>query len=328
MISKTTCIRNLAVWVFAAALFWSAGVWAQTLQEPSNKVVLIVDGSGSYKPRQAEAVRRAVALLDEMSQTRLHRWETETDRISIISLDAMPELLWSGSLQELKAMESKGWTERFSARKDLSSCTDVARAFQLAVQHLDGDPRYVSKYLIIFSDLIHEPPTKSVRTCQKPVYGPPEDLPWEGLKDVSITVFWVPSDQKFIWRQTTEKLGLASNFALYTESESPAVKIAPPPRPVIKTTEEDRAKDRASFIETGKTAGKWAAIALGMIVLVPAVPLIVRRLTRGRAPQTVSPLRGAVPPLPVAGRRPGGPAPHGSPRIVRPLPPNNNPRHR
>ena len=137
--------------------------------DSSNRVVIMIDGSGSYKSRQGEALTRSIKLLDAMAQAKLHRWEPVSDQIIIISLDAVPEVLWRGTLRELKTLDRTAWTARFQARRDYASCTDVGTAFKLATQHLKGDSRSVAKYLFAFTDLIHEPPTTSIRLCRKPL---------------------------------------------------------------------------------------------------------------------------------------------------------------
>lgn len=305
--------------LFTAAMVFlalSADLSAETDPEPANQVAIVIDGSGSYKSRQEEAVIRAVGMLTKMSETRLQRWETGTDRIFIIALDALPEIIWEGSLKELKTIPADEWTERFKARKDLSLCTDVTAAFSLAASRLDGDPRFVSKYLFVFSDLIDEPPTTSVRQCERPMPAPTEAFPWESLTDVSVAVFWVPPNQKLIWRRAIEKKGLQENFALYSASESGAVKIAPPPRPTVETTEEDQKEIRAEVSGAISNLFKWALVAVGamiaLIFLLLAAGLLLRRRTPRRVLHRIQPL--AI----VPGRL--GP-PVGQARPVRRLPP-------
>lgn len=299
---------------------------AERVPEPSNRIVIVIDGSGSYKSRQGEAVNRAVTLLDEIARTKLQRWESETDVITIISLDAMPDILWQGNLQELKATDTKEWTKRFLARSDYSACTDVGAAFNLAVPHLAGDPRYVSKFLLVFSDLVDEPPTKSVRKCRTANPAPPSNFPWESLKDVSVSVFWAPPDQKLLWRQAAEQHGVSSTFALYTTSESSNVAIAPPPRPVVKVTEADRRQDRERFKEIGAGVVKWGGWTLLALVVLPLFGAILGRLLRGRSRTAQSTHARRVPPLPVAGASHRNPPHPMGPRPIGPLPPH--PGHR
>jgi hypothetical protein len=302
-----------------------------TLPDPSNRVVLLIDASGSYKARQAEAVERAGALLEAMAQTKLHRWEPAADRLILISLDAMPEVLWQGTLQELKQSDRTAWAARFRARKDYANCTDVSAGFRLAAQHLVGDSRYVGKYLFAFTDLIHEPPTTAIGTCRRPTQPslPSDDFPWAGLADVSVAVFWVPPNQKLAWRRAVEERGLGATFALYTTSESAEVTISPPPRPTVELTEAERQVERERYLGYVGTLAKVIGLGAGGVVLVlialGAGVALIRLCHRRRQPTQAAVVR-PVPPRPVAIRRPGAPLPLGGAHPPTPRPPAP-PRH-
>lgn len=250
----------------------------QQRPKPSNKIVILLDGSGSYKKRQLEAIERASALLDSISKQEVHRWDKGTDRIAVISLDAAPALLWEGTLKELKdstAGNRNAWADRLRARADYARCTDVNAAFQLALENLDGDPRYVQKYLFAFSDLLDEPPTVSLNTCQVPRRGPSEEFPWDGLNDVSVSIFWMPSTQILPWNRAINGHQLADSFRIYSDSESATVTIAPPPRPTVLLTEEDANADRADLVGRLKSG---AVVIVSVTLLLFAVPLALKRL--------------------------------------------------
>lgn len=269
----------------------------------ANNLVVMVDASGSYKARQAEAIDRAVTLLDGMSKTKLKRWESQSDKIFIISLDASPDTIWQGSLKELKAKSPSFWKERFISRSDYASCTDVSSAFRIAAKHLEGDSRYISKYLFVFSDMLHEPPTNNMRSCQSPVKVSPEDFPWASLGDVSVSVFWMPPDQKLLWRKAVQERGLDANFALYTTSESATVSIPTPPRPQEKVTEADRNAQQGQIKSTVMGGLFWLAITILAIILLITAGLMFQRY-RGR--QSAPALRVPMHPMPAPLRpRPG-----------------------
>jgi hypothetical protein len=253
-----------------------------------NRAAIVIDRSDSFKSRQSEAVDRVVSLLENMAQTKLHRWESETDQISIISLDAMPDVIWEGSLQALKATDPKEWKARFLSRSDLALCTDVKAGFELAVRHLEGAGNS-NKYLFVFSDLIHEPPTTSVRRCEKASGFPSQDFPWDSLRDVSVSVFWVPPDQKLIWRKTAEEHGFGTTFALYTTSESFSVKTIPPPRPTLKVSEKEKKAQRERIVNSAKGIGTWVTIVLLGVMFLPLVMVFMRKARSRRNPQFVRP---------------------------------------
>lgn len=294
---RWSCVRAVTQALAAAFMGLLVGTsMAETRPEPFNKVVVIVDASGSYSSRRIEAIDRAVALLSSMSQKKLHRWESASDRVTIISLDAIPEALWEGSLHELKTMDSEFWTAHFQARTDYVGCTDVTAAFRLAARHLDGDPRYVHKYLFVFSDLIDEPPTDSIYRPRKPSRLPTGDFPWEALRDVSVSVFWAPPEQKLIWHRTVEERGLGASFVIYTTSESAEVIIQPPPRPRIELTENERKTERERYVRYTWTLVKVATIAMAVMgVLIGFIVFATRRSRRRRSSRVLT--RRVVPPI-------------------------------
>lgn len=305
------------------ALLLTSSAAAQTGREPANHVVIMIDASGSYRKRQTDAVERSVALLDTMAQTKLHRWEPATDYVSLISLDAMPDVLWHGTLRDLKKLDRAAWTSRFHARTDYAKCTDVSAAFQLAAQHLTGDARFIRKYLFVFSDLIHEPPTTAITKCQRPKRPslPSADFPWGALQDVSVAVFWVPPDQKLAWRRVVGEQGLSATFALYTDSESADVTITPPPRPTPpELTEAERATERARYVGYATTLGKGLGSLLAVIVLGPVVAVAIRRLWLRRTRLAPAAPAGSRRPGPGGPRQPGAPWPPPGPRPLRPRP--------
>jgi hypothetical protein len=281
--------------------------------EPFNQIVIMIDSSGSYRSRQVEAVAKAAALLESMGQTKVRRWEETTDQITLISLDAVPEVIWQGSLVELKKLNPSDWVKRFNARTDYAACTDVAAAFRLADSYLNGDPLYVDKYLFAFSDLIAEPPTSSIRTCQRPAHPslPPDDFAWDALHNVSVSIFWVPPDQKLAWQRAVAGHGLSTTFSLYTTSESSQVKIQPPPRAAFKESDEERAAKRDNLLSwTGKVF-----IMLVILLVALVISIILFRLRRRVRPAS---LRSAATgrPLPQGARR------RGQPPAAGPLPPH------
>jgi len=293
-----------------ACIPWTVSAAAETRPEPRNQVVIILDASGSFSERAMEALERATRLLDDISETKVKRWETDPDFITIISLDASPDVIWNGTLRDLKKMDAKEWTNRFKARKDYAHCTDVTAAFRLAAKALDGDPKYTDKYLFAFTDLVHEPPTRSIRRCKRPQNpsGPPADFPWEALKGVHVSVLWLPPEQKHAWRAEVEAHGLADVFGLYTESESADVKLLPPPRPQEKVTEKERVQRREEAMtkvkEWAGQVGIFVAWVAGVLVLLLAAGLIRRRFRR-QAPRMRPDARNPIPPLRLP-PRPGG----------------------
>jgi outer membrane murein-binding lipoprotein Lpp len=293
--------------VLASSLLLAGCSSGEKRPDPINEVVILLDASATYKARQAEAISRALALLESIAETKVRRWEQSNDKIAIITVDAVPEVIWQGSIRDLKALKSSDWTDRFKARTDYANCTDVEAAFKLAAKNLQGDPQYVNKYLWAYTDLIHEPPAKSIRKCEPPAKPsvPSEEFPWTEFQDVSVSVFWVPPEQKLAWKRAVTDHGLAVSFALYTTSESGQVKIPPPPKPTPKITDADRNTDREAYKQSAVTLLEWIGIVLvGFIAVVGISPLIARSLhrRRGGSARRPNPSRG-VPTLAAARMR-------------------------
>ena len=288
--------------------FAVAGCGIERQPAPTNKVVVLLDRSGTYQTRLGAAVDRAVSLLESLAQTKLRRWDTVTDEIVLISLDAMPEVIWQGDLRKLKTLDRAAWINRLQSRSDYARCTDVEAAFRLAGQHLHGDARSVHKYLFAFSDLIAEPPTTSIGTCQTPTSPsvPSETFPWEALRDVDTKIFWVPPDQKLAWSRAVAEQGVRT-FALYTTAESTSITLAPMARPTVVRTEADRQESQQRIIGGFTTWVVRIVIAVAVLAGLFFVGLWLLGRHPGRSPQPASaPRRRSVPPLPKSAlRRPG-----------------------
>lgn len=283
-------------------LLISSLAWGEGIKEPANKIVVIVDCSGSFKSQHQNAVKQTTALLDTLSQTKLKRWEGDTDEVVLICLDALPQVLWKGTIKALKASDLNSIAQLFSARKEFSLCTDVLGAFELALRNLEGDPRFFSKYLFVFSDLIHEPPTKSVTSCGRPVNVQGNDFPWHLLADISTTVFWMPANQQFVWKKAISNYELEDRFTMYSTGFSDRIDITPPPRPEEKISDQEREEKHQEVIAGLHRLGKWSAKALGFILglfffLGMVVFFFRRRFVRQMPVQ-----HGSVPPLPIGVR--------------------------
>lgn len=282
----------------AKMMLWTGGVvcgflvaWggvAAAAPKPCNKVAVIIDGSGSYKNRQPQAVARAVALLEEMARTKVRRWEKD-DEITLISLDAMPDVIFKGSLQDLKATTADVWVNRFKARSDYVKHTDLVAAFSLASRRLEGDPRYVGKYILAFTDLIHDPIQGPAPKKGKPA-PPPEDFPFADLEDTSITVLWCPFAQKQAWLPVLQQYGLGESFQIYTTSESAEVKTTPPPKAKVKRPEGELAAKRQQVRSWFSVLGWCMGTVAASIFILPIAGLLWRRFKGPRPPRSGNPL--------------------------------------
>jgi len=254
--------------------------------KPGNYVIVMIDRSLSFRSRQHDAIDRTVKYLDQIAGRKLGRWEGKRDKVTVISLDAIPAVLWEGNLQDLKSLSAADWEQRFAARNDYQECTDVTGAFSLAADRFaSADAEATSKYLLAFTDLVHEPPMKSATVCARPHREPTEDFPWASLEDVSVNIFWLPINQKLIWQRNVKEKGLANHFALYSDSESGAVNIAPPPPAKRTMTEGERAELAGHYRSIFQNVGLILLALVGLLVFgFIGMILFARRTPRGAVP--------------------------------------------
>ena len=258
--------------VMALALLLAACTGASNDLEGSNRVVLLIDNSGTFRNHQTEAIEKAVAYLEDLGRRELKRWETSNDKIAVISIDAMPDVIWEGNVLALKQQNPDAWVKRFKARKDYSACTDVAGAFRLAAKYLDGDARTTSKYVVAFSDLIEELPGGSPFNCQPQRFAPAEVFPWEALRSVGVTVIGIPAKQRLLWQRAASDKDVVIRF--YTESETATAELQPPPKKAVEPTaaEQKRAKaEVAGFVSGG----------LKMLLMIPLMLIAFMALFMG-----------------------------------------------
>ncbi len=245
---------------------------------PSNSIAILIDRSMSFHARQQEAVAKSIKLLDEIANKRREGWQGKNDRIALVSLDAMPTVIWEGSLQDLKSLSSEEWTNRFAARSDFDKCTDISGAFTVASDWLArANVEGASRYIIAFTDMLSEPPLGSVSHCARPHPAPGEDFPWASLQTVSTSIFWLPPNQKLIWERAAHEKGLSDHFVLYSDSESGAVTLAAPPEAKRTMSEDQRAQEAQKFHAQIKNAGVASITSVGGIVEIVIVMEILAR---------------------------------------------------
>jgi hypothetical protein len=250
---------------------------------PANRIAVLIDGSGTFKRRRAEAVERVAKLIDKIAQTQHRRFEGLQDTVAVIAIDAMPSVLWRGNLEELRSVDPSSWVRRFDSRSDYSACTDIDTAFRLATEELGASSRQVHKFAFVFSDLQHEPPASDIDRCEPARKGPGDAFPWDRLEDVAVSVLWVPRSQKLLWYRQIEKRGMAATFKLYTDSESAEVETVPPP--VVKriVTEQERKQTQAWLGAVLWGVVKLGALVVCIVVMLPILVLALRRFRRRKS---------------------------------------------
>lgn len=245
-------IRTATVWcmtgLLAILVLGNSGAQAAAARiKPFNRIVVLLDASGSYQHRKDEALEKAGKLLDGLATHKAKRWE-QADEIKIVSLDAIPETIWEGTPAQLARMEKANWADRFKARQDYAKCTDVVASLELAASLFEVEPVPTEKYLFVFSDLVHEPPVGVPTKCQTPKLPsvPDKDFAWGRLADVKMAVFWMPPAQKMAWDRAMKSQGLTS-YRLYTNAESGIARIDIPEPAKRKVTDSERQEGRETL---------------------------------------------------------------------------------
>lgn len=270
---KMAVFRYIPILLYVSAVIGlflggTAAVHAAKMRHPFNKVAIILDASGSYRGRQEEALQHALNLLEKKrADTKLSRWDHDLDQFAVISLDAMPEILWLGNAKDLKREGVPNLAARFKARTDYASCSDVAAAFSVAAKFVEGDSLWTRPAIIAYSDLIDEKPTHSLRACQKP-QTVPTDFPWAVLQNIAVNVLWLPPDQKFTWQRAANEHGW-NDVHLFTVSESSKAEIELAPKTVIsrELVKTRTAEKWSSLVDVGSTYISWVAGFLGSAFL-------------------------------------------------------------
>lgn len=257
--------------------------------KPANHIAILIDGSRTFDRRRGDALQRAQELIDKIAEKPERRHQGANDSVAVVAIDAMPSVLWRGTLAELRSADPEGWFRRFAARSDYSFCTDVDRAFRLAVEELGPSSPQIHKYVFVFSDLQHEPPTDSLRRCEKPRVGAADTFPWSGIADASVSVLWTPPVQKLAWQREIDSRGLSKSFHVYVDSESSEIVPAPPPVAKRVVTEQER---RQIQDRLGSALALGVKIVLAVVllsaILVGGVLIAARRrqrVRRGNPPQ-------------------------------------------
>jgi hypothetical protein len=272
---------------------------------PFNRIVVLVDATDSFQKRRLNAIEQTQRLVEKIAAGRPKRWEA-ADQIVVISLDAIPEVIWKGDARALGEQARGDWVTRFKARGDYARCTDVRAAFELAFSALESAPSPAGRYLIGFSDLVHEPPLGSPSICRAPKLPsiPDTDFAWDRLANVTVAMFWMPPGQKLAWDRAMKENGL-DNYRLFTTSESAAAEIELPRPPVPAMTAQERQRLLEGLTDGFGKLISYIAGGVALLVVGAGTYLGALRLRRRRAAVTMPPAETSV----RAGRRIAGPVP-------------------
>ncbi|MBI5185174.1 MAG: VWA domain-containing protein [Nitrospinae bacterium] len=267
---------KIAYFITALCFTIATAAWAEKVEKPFNRIVVIVDASGSFQDRISTALEQTSQLLGKIESGRDKRWD-RPDEISIVSLDSQPSELWTGTKKQLELLKNGELKKLFAGRKAFANCTDVKGAFNVAAYLLNHDPVPAGKYIVTFSDLLDEPPlpTGGCRPVRRPS-APPEGIQWEKLSEATLVGFWVNIQEAQAWEEKLSQYDLAFQFNREANSmtaELPALKKAK--RKITEEMREEHLEKAGNFFGSiFKVAGMFIA---GFIVLIICISLLKRR---------------------------------------------------
>lgn len=297
----TTVIRTvLATFLVVAAGFALPGSDARASSQlatardaPYNVVVIVLDTSESFqRPWRAvglagkipahEALRLVQRFLEEAAAQRRRRTEGR-DQYFLVAADAASQLIWSGSRDQLARLTPEHLTARLAIRKQFAACTDLEGALNEAARILRDHPS-AEKWVLAFSDLLHEPPRGSYASCAPASGMPPAGIRWDDLGQARLGFYFVSKDfphrpdEK--WRAALEGQSLSAVFLDAAQAMSADVSLTPPPAARYRPTQEQvqQAGGRLRTVTDGLRMLAWlTAGGFGLAVLLVMGLIVARR---------------------------------------------------
>jgi hypothetical protein len=258
----------------------SSGCSRKSHQDPPfNRIVIILDASGTFRKRVGEALPKIQGLVAGIEGERTTRYDAQ-DEILIISLNGHPSVIWAGYKDQLDQLTEQQLQDAFGVTPK-PDCTDVGYALNLAGFKLNAAPPPTAKYLFAFTDLLNEPVTKDGKSClplSRPSL-PPRSVEWDSLADASMTFFWVSDVEIRGWEQVLAPKHL--NLKMLDEAASRNANIESVPKAKRKISAQEQQQAQEGFRRLGVVVAIVAGAVIGLVVLMGvALSLIARRRRR------------------------------------------------
>lgn len=248
---------------------------------PYNLVVIVLDFTVSFRlPSKApglkgrvfalEALQLVQQFLRDAAKQPRHRNEGH-DVYAIVALDAASQVIWTGTRDQLSELTADNLKEKLAARDAFKWCTDIEAAFNEVAVLLRKYSNASEKYVLVFSDLINEPPRRTWNKCGSRSGEPPKGIDWSALKTVRLGFYFAAKDFPYRpdvkWRSELERRGLQAEFLDTAQALSAGLTLSPPPPAVYKPTQEEMAVAHAR-VEGLSTTVIWAVVFLVGLVVV------------------------------------------------------------
>lgn len=271
---------------------------------PYSLVVVVLDCSTSFQsPSKApgvegrilseEALKVVQDLFAQGAAQRRRRTDGD-DRYLLVAADAASQVIWQGSRADLEMLTPEALRELLAVRRQFAGCTDLEAAMNAAARVLELDQKAAERYVLVFSDLLHEPAVGGYCDCAPPSGEPPAGVRWEAFRDASLSFFYVSKDYRYRpdlrWPEAVAAHGLSAEFLDAAQALSGDLVLAPPEvahrEPTPQETEEARRKfgnAKAATVRLGRAAARVVLIALFGLTVAVAFAAVRGRLRRRNA---------------------------------------------
>jgi len=252
---------------------------------PYNVVIIVLDTSRSFqvpsrepgvegKVLSSEALAVVQQFFRDGANQRRRRTEGQ-DRYFLVAADAASQVIWSGTRERLVELTPDVLATKLAIRKQFAGCTDLETALNAAATLLGKHQDATDKYVLTFSDLLHEPPRGSWTTCESPSGEPPAGIDWDTLGQARLGFYFVSKDFRFRpdakWRAELDRRGLTADFLDAAQTLTDRMQLTLPGPAIYKPTQGqvDAARDQVSRVKAGvMRVGQYVLGAMGLALAV------------------------------------------------------------
>ncbi len=251
---------------------------------PHNAVVIVLDTSISFqiplrapglegKVLSAEALKLVQRYVQEGAEQRRRRSDGQ-DIYHIVAADAASQAIWSGTREQLSELTPDAVARKLVVRRQFANCTDIEAALNEAGRLLRRHADATEKFVLVFSDLLHEPPRQSWSQCAPPTGESPAGIDWDALRDARLGFYFVSKKFEYRpdlkWRRELERRGLRAEVLDEAQSLTERLVLSPPPAATYRPTRtqvEAAARNLGTVKNLAMQAAMWGGGLVGLAVM-------------------------------------------------------------
>ncbi len=249
---------------------------------PYNAVVVVLDTSDSFRRPWRQPgldgkipVQEALGVVQRLFQEAAAERQRRTagkDQYFLVAADGASQLIWSGTREQLSRLTPEALATALDVRRAYAACTDLEAALNEAAVIVHAHPD-AERWVLVFSDLLHEPPRGSYAACVAPSGEPPAGIRWDELAGARLGFYFVskafPYRPDRHWRAELERRGLRAIFLDAPQTLTAGVAVTPPPPARYRVTEGDvrAAQEQLAWLRTALWRVAWYGAAGGRLVL-------------------------------------------------------------